>query len=134
MLPGFEDITRDLTDYELKTLVPLFIRGLAKKYGKKNAITNKQIVKSLMAKGYEVSDVRVRKIINHISVTEVLPGLVASSAGYYRTNDINDLKRYEESLAGRELQIRRRRQAVRSHLNHLLTSNQLNIRYDRNNS
>jgi len=106
MLPGFETQTEDLSDYEKYTLVPVFITGFRNKYGKQNAVTNKSIVTRLKVK-YKISDVRVRKIINYIRNHGLIPGLVASSEGYYISHDVSELKRYVQSLQGRENEIRR---------------------------
>jgi hypothetical protein len=110
MLNGFEKYTHDLTDAE-KELVPVFMNGFKTKIGKQNAVTNKEIVSKLSRK-YKISDARVRKIINYIRNENLIPGLVASSEGYYITRDPVDLKRYIESLDGREKAIRRIKQAT----------------------
>ncbi len=133
MLPGFEDITHDLTDYELKILLPMFLKGFEKKIGIENAITNRQILKGFQSrrdnegKPYEISDVRVRKIINHIRINHLVPGLVASSKGYYITNDPKELKRYIDSLDGREMQIRRVKQGMKEYLKKLINGNQTQL-------
>lgn len=104
MITGFENITHDLTEYE-KGLVPVFAMGFKSKVGKENAVTNKQIVEKLSSK-YKITDARVRKIINYIRNKNIIPGLVASSDGYYVTNDPEELKRYISSLDQREAAIR----------------------------
>lgn len=101
MLTGFEDITYELTDTE-KELVPIFLKGFQKHIGKRNAITNNEIIKRLSIKYKNITEARVRKIINYIRNEGLLPGLAAFSGGYYITNDANDIRRYIQSLAGRE--------------------------------
>lgn len=114
-LKGFEQITDELTDYERYTLVDVFVRGFAKKIGKGKAVTNRQIVQSLKGK-YKVSDVRVRKIINYIRTHNLIPGLIATSKGYYITQDITELKDYIQSLMSRENEIRRVRKSIADYL------------------
>lgn len=119
MLKGFEELTDELSEYERCVLVPLFVSGFSKKRGKENAITNKQIVSTLAPKGYKVSDVRVRKIVNHIRKNNLVEGLIATSAGYYISTDPAEVADYIESLAGRENEIRRIRKQFEKYLNQI---------------
>lgn len=102
MIQGFEEQTEPLTDYEEGTLLPAMIRGLRTKIGADAAITNKEMVSKLKEKGYNISDARVRKVINYIRMRQLVPGLVASSSGYYISNDPAEIRKYIESLRGRE--------------------------------
>ncbi|MDR1652892.1 MAG: hypothetical protein LBS01_04470 [Prevotellaceae bacterium] len=111
MIKGFQQETAPLTDYEKNVLLPLFIRGLETKKGHENAVTNKYII-SVMSKNYEVSEARVRKIINHIRTHDNIPGLIATSNGYFIANTEAELLEYEESLKGREDAIRAVRLAI----------------------
>ncbi|MBV5348868.1 hypothetical protein JZU61_04330 [bacterium] len=106
MIKNFEVETAPLTEYEEKTLLPVFVRGLAKKVGKDNAVTNKHIVKTMKAAMYKITDARVRKIINHIRIKGIVLGLIATSDGYYVATSEEELAEYEESLKGREDAIR----------------------------
>ena len=63
MIESFEDHTHPLTDYELKTLLPLMIQGFTTKIGKTRAVTNAQICKALNNKGYDVNEPRIRKLV-----------------------------------------------------------------------
>ena len=42
-LKGFENITQDLTEFEVEQVVPMIVRGLSQKIGKANAVNNKYI-------------------------------------------------------------------------------------------
>lgn len=107
MLPGFERYTSDLTDYEKDVLLPLFIHGFAGKIGREKAVTNKEIISKLKPRGFKISDARVRKLINHIRNNNLIPGLIATSEGYYISRDQSEVNKYIESLAGREKAIAR---------------------------
>jgi len=107
MIHGFSEYTHELTPYEKDTLLPVFIRGLEKKQGAAMAVTNKEMVAALKAKGYKVSDARVRKIINHIRTHSLIPGLVASSKGYYISSDPVEIMKYVDSLKQRANEINR---------------------------
>jgi hypothetical protein len=118
MLVGFEEHTQELTDFE-KNLIPVFLKGFATKHGKDNSVTNRQIVQKLKSAYPKISEVRVRKIINHIRKNNLIPGLVADSRGYYVTHDPEEVKRYIHSLAGRESEIRKVRECFYEYLSRL---------------
>jgi uncharacterized protein with von Willebrand factor type A (vWA) domain len=101
MLAGFEDITQDLNEYEEQKLLPLFVSSLAWRRGKANAITNKQIVQILKDRSIIVSDVLVRKIISHIRTNCLVEELLASSSGYWVSEDPREIEKYQDSLKGR---------------------------------
>lgn len=112
MLKGFTSETAPLTEYEEKTLLPLVLRGLKTKIGKGNAVTNRTIVQRLNIAGYTVTEPRIRKIINHIRMTDLLPGLIATSGGYFLATSEAELLDYEQSLIGREDAIKQVRLAI----------------------
>ena len=101
MLKGFDKETQPLTEYEEKELLPVILAGLKTKTGKDNAVTNRTIVMRLTIAGYKIDEARCRKIINHIRTTDALPGLIATSGGYFLATTENELMDYEESLLGR---------------------------------
>tara|TARA_R110000796_G_scaffold60332_1_gene139506 strand:+ start:14001 stop:14426 length:426 start_codon:yes stop_codon:yes gene_type:complete len=101
MITLFEDITYELTDYEMETLVPLVVLGLKNKIGKESAITNKAICEKLKLSNFKISEPRLRKIIHHIRIEQLIVGLCCNSKGYYVTDDLEELGRYVESLAQR---------------------------------
>jgi len=111
MIKNFENETQPLTDYEKNVLLPLLIRGLETKKGQANAVTNKHIV-SVLKDNYKLSEARVRKIINHIRTNDLIPGLIATSEGYFIAETETELLEYEESLKGREDAIREVRLAI----------------------
>tara|TARA_R110002167_G_scaffold178227_5_gene377944 strand:- start:130 stop:540 length:411 start_codon:yes stop_codon:yes gene_type:complete len=101
MITLFEEYTYELTEYELETLVPIVVKGLKNKHGKENAITNKTICAKLKEKGYKANEPRLRKVIHHIRVLQLIVGLCCNSKGYYVTTSLKELGRYVESLAQR---------------------------------
>lgn len=111
-LKGFEMETAPLTDYEEKTLLPIVVRGLATKRGKASAVKNTYICQKLRAAGYDITEARLRKLVNHIRIKGIIPCLIATSAGYYITRDVQEMDDYIESLYGRENAIRAVREAM----------------------
>ena len=101
MITLFEDVTYQLSDYEIETLVPVIIKGLKNKIGKENAITNRVICEKLKSASYKINDSRLRKIIHHIRIEQLILGLCCNSKGYYVTDSIKELGRYVESLSKR---------------------------------
>lgn len=111
MIHGFENETQPLNGYEKNTLLPIIVRGLTNKIGATNAVSNSHICISLRNKGYKVTEVRMRKIINHIRTHGLVTCLVASGKGYYRAESRQEVADYIESLKGRENAIKAMRMA-----------------------
>ena len=102
MILGFEPQTEPLTEYEKSVLLPAIQKGLENKVGKENAITNHRMCKGLREHGYkQISEPRIRKIINHIRVTGIIRNLVASNLGYWIEDDIKLRKDYITSVRQR---------------------------------
>jgi uncharacterized protein (UPF0297 family) len=101
MIQGFEDQTEELIQYEIEVLVPLMVKGLSTKIGQDNAITNSKIRSRLKDKEMNISDARIRKIINYIRVNKLIINLLATSKGYFISNDPAEITRYKESLVAR---------------------------------
>lgn len=102
MLKGFEEITAKLSDKELE-LVPTFVNRLSLRIGKEQAVTSSKIIKGFKdTKGIDLTGARIRKIINYIRMNNLVPCLIATSEGYYVSNNKTELQEYVDSLIGRE--------------------------------
>ena len=88
MIQGFSEQTKPLTDYEDKVILPLIVQGLHGKVGKYKAC--------------KIDSPRIRKIINHIRLSGMVIGLIATSEGYYIAETRKELEDYLRSLEGRE--------------------------------
>lgn len=105
-LKGFEDINPDLSKYELEMLLPAMLPAFLTKIGVKNAVKGKDIAAGMKARGFKkCTDVRVRKIINYIRRKNLILGLIATSKGYYISNDKEEIADYITSLDGRTNEI-----------------------------
>ena len=51
--------------------------------------------------GYKINGPRLRKIIHHIRVEQLLVGLCSNSKGYYITDNLEELEEYVLSLGQR---------------------------------
>jgi hypothetical protein len=101
MINGFEKETEPLTEEE-RNLLPKFVRGLKKRIGKENAITNGEIREAFKKNaGIIIPPSRVRKIINHIRINGLVNLLCASSKGYYVGSIDKEIVEYMEGLKNR---------------------------------
>ena len=100
MIKGFEEQTCELNDDE-KKLIPMFIAGLQNKIGKELAISNKKIREKLKIHNISVSDARVRKIVNHIRINNLVSLLCSNSKGYYVAKSTEEIKDYLKGLKSR---------------------------------
>jgi hypothetical protein len=118
MIDGFEKYTIELNDDELK-IVHIMVDRFTNKPGIKNIVTNPQIVDGLKTIGIETSEPRIRKIIQYIRTNALIPGLIATSKGYYSTNDIEHLQQWIVTMKQRENAIRESRKSIESYIDHL---------------
>jgi hypothetical protein len=129
VLPGFFIQTKPLSEIE-KEMLPHIASGLSKMKGASNAISNKEIGEKLFIKrNVKLSDARIRKIINHIRMNNIVPGLVANGCGYYVTNNIIELKEYYKSLEGREMAINAVKMKLKEHITALERTQQHHFNY-----
>lgn len=101
MIQGFEEQTEELTQYEVEVLVPIMLKGLSTKIGQSNAITNSRIRSRLKEKEIEITDSKIRKIINYIRVKKLIINLLATGKGYFISNDPDEISKYKEGLIAR---------------------------------
>ncbi len=118
MIEGFEKYTIELNDDELK-IVHIMVDRFTHKPGIKNIVTNPQIVDGLKTIGIETTEPRIRKIIQYIRTNALIPGLIATSKGYYSTNDIEHLEQWIVTMKQRENAIRESRKSIESYIEHL---------------
>ena len=103
MLTNFESITKDITPKERTEILPCVVSILKNSQGKENAVKNWQIIEMLGAFGnIKTNPVKIRKLIHVIHVEGLVKRLIATSHGYFITNDIEEYKKYIESREQRE--------------------------------
>lgn len=98
----FTNITEELTDLEKNTLVPMLLDTLQNSSEQK-PLKSKWLCSWFDACCYQVSDVRIRKMVNYIRVTNAAKPkvLIGTSKGYFLTNDIHTVDDQIESMEGR---------------------------------
>ena len=112
MIQNFIRETKELTKYEAEVLLPIISMCLQHHVGKDKAVTNRHICERMKKRGYELTETRVRKIVNSIRTNNLVECLIATSRGYYVTHDQKELENYIKSLKGREEAIRLVREAL----------------------
>ena len=91
MIVNFEEITKEISDEEIKILESVK-QGFIAHTGKENAITGKVIASKLNSKfNMNLTDVRIRKIVNYLRSVENIP-ILASSKGYYFSTDKTEIE------------------------------------------
>ena len=108
-----------LKDYDLNVLLPLLIKGLEQKKEKTNAVTANEIVNGLQRNGLKITKKRVFRLIGYIRMNDLVMGLMASSVGYYITNNEQELIKYEKRLMSREARLKKMRMSVKRQRNSL---------------
>ena len=104
MIKNFEEHTAELNELEL-LLIPNLINGF-KNRTKQNPIKAPDIVKAMNVfitnKNIKLkfSEPRLRKCVNHIRKNGLIP-LIATSSGYYVSNDKEEILAQIESLTQR---------------------------------
>ena len=100
MLKGFEDITTNITPEEIIT-AQWIAKGLILRVGKENAITNKEIREAILKQGTKVSDIRLRRMIQHVRAYNLVPCLCAGKKGYYRAETEEEWTAWKTSMKQR---------------------------------
>jgi len=109
-ITNFEDITYELNDEEIK-IVPILMHGFKNKT-KSNPIKAPEIVvkcnEYLSQTNIKVklTEPRLRKLVNYIRTNSLLP-LIATSSGYYVSNERMEIINQIESLEQRANSIAR---------------------------
>jgi hypothetical protein len=101
MITGFDE-TKELTDDEMG-LVPIIVKRFNDKKGKVHIVTNEQIRKGLKANlDIDITEPRVRKIIQYIRVKNLLIGLIATSKGYFLATDSAEVEAWLGTMEQRK--------------------------------
>jgi len=117
MIVGFEEWTQPLSDNE-KALMEIIMEGL-KKFSKAKPINNAMIC-TLINKKYgkkygQLSEPRVRKIVNRIRGDGLLP-VIGSRKGYYVSYDEGDITEELRGLSQRVASIQFSQKGLRTFL------------------
>jgi DNA-directed RNA polymerase specialized sigma54-like protein len=127
MIKNFEEFTIELTPTE-QWLIPMMVDRFKMKRGIEHIVTaDTMIAKIHEAFGVKLKDTRIRKIIQFIRVNNLVPGLIATSRGYYTAETTAEINDWIESLKAREAAIRHIREVAENHVHLMQTKNQQTI-------
>lgn len=127
MIQNFEHHTAELTATELK-FIPMMVDRFKNKRGIKNIVTAETMAAKMdQAFGVKIQGSRIRKMIQHIRFNNLVPGLIATSKGYYTAETVGEIKQWIESLKARESAIREIREVAERHVQLLQNQNQQTI-------
>lgn len=112
MVTNFEEYTTELNEYERTKLLPIVSSFFKVHVGQNNPITNAAIREILAEHGHDVSAITVRKMVNVIRRSAIIPFLVSSSKGYYVAETVAQISGCIDSLQGREEAIRAVKEAL----------------------
>ena len=118
MLTLYEEITEDLTPYEIETVLPLVSEAIKKYKGKEAAITATTICKRMnrsgLIEGYIMNTVKVRKIMGAIRLLGLVHNICSGARGYYVGTNAEEIAECIESLEQRVRQQTRVIEALKS--------------------
>ena len=114
---SFEEFTHELTDGEMGA-VEVLSKCLLSNKGKDLSRTNKYISEKLKLQyGLNLSGARIRKVVNFIRTKGLIPNLIATSKGYFVSDDEDELRKYIYSLRQRARAILHVATVMEDHLN-----------------
>lgn len=100
MINGFEKETASLNEYERNTLLPIIASWL-RKTSISRPIVNRVATQWLRDRGYECTEARFRKVVSTIRLENIVSNVIATSKGYYVSDDAGEIADYITSLRER---------------------------------
>lgn len=100
MINGFEKETASLNEYERNTLLPIIASWL-RKTSISRPIVNRVATQWLRDRGYECTEARFRKVVSTIRLENIVSNVIATSKGYYVSDDAGEIAEYITSLRER---------------------------------
>jgi cobalamin biosynthesis Co2+ chelatase CbiK len=125
MITGFEKETHELTEYEKNILLPVILKGLSKKKGKRNAVTSSYICRVLKTKGFKISRPRFRKIVQYIRINGLIDCLISTRNGYYIAESYQECFEYIQSFDQRINSMTVARDALQYQMKYIINLNPL---------
>lgn len=117
-IKNHEVVTHDYTYKELNYYIPLIVSGLKTKIGIEQAISTPQIIDGLYnyerkekGNATKIRPERIRMMVRHIVVNDLVPGLISGGKGYYIATMRNEMDEGIKSLDERINAIEAKRKA-----------------------
>lgn len=98
-ITGFEDITHELTEFELESLVPFLMEVLQDHRGKGNPINSAKF-QNLIYKRFQksVAKPRIRKVVEYLRHSDSIEFVCAGRFGYYIPVSADEVKQWLETM------------------------------------
>lgn len=106
MITTFEDITYELSFLERKHILPLVVERWKRRTSNDPKVTMKEMIESTnillqrldldskTKKALKANGPRMRKVIHHIRVENLVPKLIANSKGYFIAKDEDEILKF----------------------------------------
>jgi len=114
MITNFEGITKELSETEKLLLEPLI--EILEKTNKEKPILSRELESELKLVDVKFGGARLRKLTNFIRCNRIIP-LIATSKGYYISNNREDIETEIKSLRERANSINNAADGLESFLN-----------------
>ena len=116
MIHNFEEYTSKMTYEEKQFIFPEIIKILSLAIGKEKAVKCSDIINEIesfgivthivvngkdVLKSIRTTPARVRHMIHVLRVSDTIPFLIATSQGYYISNDVEEINTYIQSIDDR---------------------------------
>ena len=101
MITGYEEITGKLTKEEMKIVKITTEAFFYMLKGRKHQLTIRDIISRLKGAGFEISEPRMRKIIQFIRINNLVSGICSDSGGYWIAENSDEFKQTLISLKDR---------------------------------
>lgn len=112
---NFDEYTHELTELERKCVDIMVERFRSRRVG--SAVKNSQIAKFFLdTHKIKLGGARIRKCVNYIRANGLVSNLVATSKGYYVTENPEEIRKYVYSLRQRSNAIKRIADAMEAQL------------------
>lgn len=99
-----------LTYFEVEHIMPWVCKRLSSCVGKEKSVTSTQLIQECP---YKIKGAKLRKIIHNLRLSGRVSYLLATSKGYYITQDVNEAMSWIRSANGRAMEIKKAARAVK---------------------
>ncbi len=100
MILNFEEYTVELKPAEIE-VAKILANKISLNIGKKNAVTNKRIIEVFKGAKINLTEPKVRKLIQYIRQEGLVSNLCATSNGYFKAETLSEVEEYVKGLQQR---------------------------------
>lgn len=116
MVTGFKEYTKPLSLFEREVILPIVVKGWKNKIPDKDILNGNKLINDInnylernkiiykvrgKKKIYKLNGSTFRSIIHEIRTRELVVNLIANSKGYFKSTDIDKIKKFIKSCRER---------------------------------